>query len=232
MVKRLLLLSLLLFSCGNVTQEELNFKLSQLNSRIAKLEEEQKKLENQQLKTEERIDTLSRGLAGLRLEVEKLKTAQRSQHQENKPVEKKEEARGPETVVKEVNAKDYERDYQEAISLYNLKQLNQAKEKFIDFIKNHPKTPLTDNAYLWLGVIYRDLGDSKRAEATWRTLEERCKKGDMVDCNKLPSAYIQLARLYESTGDASKAKEYYELLLKDFPLSEEAELAKRKLGGQ
>ena len=118
------------------------------------------------------------------------------------------------------------------MNLYNLKRLKQAKEKLIDFIKNNPKTPLTDNAYFWLGVIYRDLGDLKRAEAVWRTLEERCKKEDMVDCNKLPSAYLQLAKMYENTGNMNKAKEYYELILKEFPLSEEAELAKRKLGSQ
>jgi TolA-binding protein len=100
----------------------------------------------------------------------------------------------------------------------------------LSFIRKYPKTPLTDNAYLWLGVVYRDLGDSARAEAVWRTLEERCKRGEMVDCNKLPSAYLQLARLYEAQGNSEKAKEYYEAILKEFPLSEEAEVAKKKLG--
>jgi TolA-binding protein len=48
-------------------------------------------------------------------------------------------------------------------------------------------------------------------------LEERCKRGEMVDCNKLPSAYLQLARLYEAEGNSEKAKEYYEAILKEFP---------------
>jgi TolA-binding protein len=52
----------------------------------------------------------------------------------------------------------------------------------------------------------------------------------MVDCNKLPSVYLQLARLYEAQGNNEKAKEYYEAILKEFPLSEEAEVAKKKLG--
>jgi len=130
----------------------------------------------------------------------------------------------------EATSSDYEREYKSALDLYNLRQLNQAKEKFIEFIRKYPKTPLTDNAYLWLGVIYRDLGDNARAEAVWRTLEERCKRGEMVDCNKLPSVYLQLARLYEAQGNNEKAKEYYEAILKEFPLSEEAEVAKKKLG--
>jgi len=233
LVKGPIPLSLLLFSCGGLTQEELNFKLSQLNNRITQLEERQSKIEGQLFKTEERIDALSQNLASLRLEVEKFKTSEKGKYQESMAVEKKEEPKGPDLAMKEVStqttSKDYEKEYQEAVDLYNLRQLNQAKEKLIDFIKNNPKTPLTDNAYFWLGVIYRDLGDLKRAEAVWRTLEEKCKKGDMVDCNKLPSAYLQLAKLYESTKDMNKAKEYYELILKEFPLSEEAELAKRKL---
>jgi Uncharacterized protein conserved in bacteria len=120
-------------------------------------------------------------------------------------------------------------EYRSALGLYNLRQLNQAKEKFIEFIKKYPKTPLTDNAYFWLGVVYRDLGDSARAEAVWRTLEEKCKRGEMVDCNKLPSAYLQLARLYEARGNHEKAEEYYKTILKEFPLSEEVEVAKKKL---
>jgi TolA-binding protein len=74
------------------------------------------------------------------------------------------------------------------------------------------------------------LGDRTKAEEMWRTLEEKCKKGEMVDCNKLPSAYLQLARLYEAQGNSGKAKKYYEAILKEFPLSEEAEVAKKKLG--
>jgi len=130
----------------------------------------------------------------------------------------------------ETTSSDYEREYKSALDLYNLRQLNQAKEKFIESIRKYPKTPLTDNAYFWLGVVYRDLGDSVKAEAVWRTLEVRCKRGEMVDCNKLPSAYLQLARLYEAQGNSEKAKEYYEAILKEFPLSEEAEVAKKKLG--
>ncbi|WP_448583428.1 tetratricopeptide repeat protein [Thermocrinis sp.] len=227
MGRRLILLAFLISSCGGVTQEELNLKLSQINRRITQLEEQQKRIEAQQLKTEERIDALSQNLANLRLEFEKTRTAQ------NIPViEHREEikAKTSEQPVKGNTSKDYEKEYQEALNFYNLRQLNQAKDKFIEFIKNNPKTPLTDNAYLWLGVIYRDLGDLQRAEAVWRTLEEKCKKGELVDCNKLPSAYLQLARIYENSGDAGKAKEYYEMILKEFPLSDEANIAKTKLG--
>jgi TolA-binding protein len=254
MRKKVLLLCFFLSSCGVVTQEELNARLAQINRRVEKLEEEQKTIKAQQIKTEERVDALSQNLASLRLEMERLRVEGRtnlppptlskpeniSPPQPAKVEETpKKEPPQPESVAQKSQEKqrgtetispDYEREYKSALDLYNLRQLNQAKEKFIEFIKNYPKTPLTDNAYLWLGIIYRDLGDSVRAEAVWRTLEERCKKGEMVDCNKLPSAYLQLARLYEAQGNSEKAKEYYEAILKEFPLSEEAEVAKKKLG--
>jgi TolA-binding protein len=254
MRKNILFLCFFLVSCGAVTQEELNARLAQINRRIEKLEEEQKTIRAQQIRTEERVDALSQNLASLRLEVERLRVEGRTslpQHTPSKPesAPQSQLARGegqprtqpiqPEPFVQrpregqrgvEALSPDYEREYRSALDLYNLRHLNQAKEKFIEFIRKYPKTPLTDNAYFWLGVVYRDLGDSVRAEAVWRTLEERCKRGEMVDCNKLPSAYLQLARLYEARGNNKKAKEYYEAILKEFPLSEEADVAKKKLG--
>jgi tol-pal system protein YbgF len=254
MRKNILFLCFFLSSCGGVTQEELNARLAQINRRIEKLEEEQKTIKAQQIKTEERVDALSQNLASLRLEVERLKVEGRTSSPPptlSKPEnisppqpakvegQPKREPPQPEPFVQrpqegqrgvEAPSSGYEREYESALDLYNLRQLNQAKEKFIEFIRKYPNTPLTDNAYFWLGVVYRDLGDSARAEAVWRTLEERCKRGEMVDCNKLPSAYLQLARLYEAQGNSEKAKEYYEAILKEFPLSEEADVAKKKLG--
>ena len=244
MRKNILFLCFLLSSCGAVTQEELNARLAQINRRIEKLEEEQKTIRAQQIKTEERVDALSRNLASLRLEMERLRVEGRTSSPQYTPSKPESAPKSQPAKVEgqprtqpqegqrgvEAPSSDYEREYKSALDLYNLRQLNQAKEKFIEFIRKNPKTPLTDNAYLWLGIIYRDLGDNARAEAVWRTLEERCKRGELVDCNKLPSAYLQLARLYEAQGNSEKAKEYYEAILKEFPLSEEAEVAKKKLG--
>jgi TolA-binding protein len=244
MRKNILFLCFLLSSCGAVTQEELNAKLAQINRRIEKLEEEQKTIRAQQIRTEERVDALSQNLASLRLEMERLRVEGRTSSPQYTPSKPESAPKSQPAKVEgqprtqpqegqrgvEATSSDYEKEYKSALDLYNLRQLNQAKEKFIEFIRKNPKTPLTDNAYLWLGIIYRDLGDNARAEAVWRTLEERCKRGEMVDCNKLPSVYLQLARLYEAQGNNEKAKEYYEAILREFPLSEETEVAKKKLG--
>ncbi len=239
MRKRVLFICFLLSSCGGVTQEELNTRLAQMENRIEKLEEEQRATRAQQVRTEGRVDTLSQNLGSLRLEVERLRTEGRAstpQPTPSKPENIYQSRPGriePQPIERlrdvETMSPEY-REYMFALDLYNQRQLNQAKERFIEFIRKYPNNSLTDNAYFWLGVVYRDLGDSVRAEAVWRTLEERCKRGELPDCNKIPSAYLQLARLYEARGNSERARWYYEAILNEFPLSEEAEVARRKFG--
>ncbi len=239
MRKKVLFICFLLSSCGGVTQEELNTRLAQMENRIEKLEEEQRATRAQQVRTEGRVDTLSQNLGSLRLEVERLRTEGRTgitQPTPSKPENTFQSRLGriePQPIERlrdvETMSPEY-REYMYILDLYNQRQLNQAKERFIEFIRKYPNNPLTDNAYFWLGVVYRDLGDSVRAEAVWRTLEERCKRGELPDCNKIPSAYLQLARLYEARGNSERARWYYEAILNEFPLSEEAEVARRKLG--
>lgn len=237
----MLLGSVLISSCGSITKEEFEKRMNSLEGKIAQLEERQRILEERNLKTESRVDTLSESIANIRLDLERIKISRTSLPQEaptRLPEPKKE---SPSSEIQTAKApqeprptpqtsEEYQKDYDEAFKLYNLKQLNQARDKFIEFIKRHPKTPLTDNAYLWLGVIYRDIGEMNKAEAVWLTLVERCQKKEMVDCNKAPSAMLQLARLYERRGEEKKAKEFYEAILKEYPLSEEAGTAKTKLG--
>jgi len=221
---------LLIASCGSVTQEELNRRLSGIEDRINKLEEMQKRLEEQSIRTDMRVDNLAESLTKLRLDVERLKTGREitiPQKQTEQPPKEREQVKLPPSP--QVVQEDYQKEYDEAVSLYNQKDLQGAKNKFIEFIRKNPKTPLTDNAYFWLGVTYRDLNELDKAEAVWLTLVERCKRGELPDCNKAPSAYIQLARLYESRGDEKKAREMYERIIKEYPLSEEAELAKKRL---
>lgn len=235
-----LVVSLLLSaSCGGITREEFDRRLAGLEGRITQLEERHRTLEERNLKTEARVDTLSENLAKTRLEMERLKVERQGTAGTAKPPEPPRETPPPERVpeappvaqnVPQPAPEDYQKDYDEALRLYNMRQLNQARDRFIEFIKRYPRTPLTDNAYLWLGVIYRDLGEMNKAEAVWLTLVERCQRKEMMDCNKAPSALLQLARVYEQRGDSQKAKEYYEAILRDYPLSEEAGTARTKLG--
>ncbi|MGC8853193.1 MAG: tetratricopeptide repeat protein [Hydrogenobacter sp.] len=214
-----------LTACGPVTKEELDQKSAKIDERLSRLEERQRRLEEQNIKTETRVDNLAESLTRLRLEVERLKTGKDSTVSVKLPEEDRRN-----TQKQQMSSEGYQAEYDEALNLYNQRQLTLAKEKFIEFIKKNPKTPLTDNAYFWLGTVFRDLGELDKAQVVWLTLVEKCRRGKLPDCNKAPSAYLQLARLYELKGNQQKAEEFYENLIRDYPRSEEAEIAKRKLG--
>lgn len=229
------------FSCGSVTKEEFEKRASALENRIAQLEERQRILEEKNMKTEGRMDNLSENIARIRLDLERLRLEKSAQPQPSltqlpEPAQRdfvvQREPKTQPTPKEDISQtmEEFQKEYEAALNLYNLRQLNQAKNKFIEFIRKYPKTPLTDNAYLWLGVVYRDLGELNKAEAVWLTLVDRCQRKEMVDCNKAPSALVQLARLYEQRGNEQKAKEFYEAILRDYPASEEASIARSKLG--
>ncbi|MFN3813637.1 MAG: tetratricopeptide repeat protein [Aquificaceae bacterium] len=225
MKRAVIIFALAMTSCGPITKEELDMKFSKVESRLSKIEESQKKLEEQNIKTEMRVDNLAETLTKLRLDVEKLKIPERGEN-----YQKTEKPQTPERIEKETKSvENYQREYEEAVKLYNMGQLTQAKDKLIGFIKKNPQTNLTDNAYFWLGVTFRDLNELDKAEVVWLTLVEKCKKMELPDCNKAPAAYLQLARLYEQKGNQQKANEIYQSLIEEYPLSEEAEIAKRKV---
>ncbi len=232
-MKRLSLLALgFLASCATVTDDDVNKRISRIEERLNAIEERQKSLEMQTIRTETRLDNTVETLTKLRLDVEKLRTPDRETKQAPalSSLPETTQIRQMLQDVRIDQKPDFQKEYEEILRLYDLRQLNQAREGFISYIRKYPNTPLTDNAYLWLGVTYRDLGELNRAEAVWLTLVEKCKRRELVDCNKAPSALLQLARLYEQRGDQLKANEYYEAILRDYPLSEEVDAARRKLG--
>ena len=233
MKKPLILALAFLVSCGQVTKEELDSKFADIEKRLDRIEAQQKKLEEQNIRTEARLDSTVENLTNLRLEVEKLKSGRT-----HSPISKLPDLPKQETVegtkqqqeTKPIAQQDYQKEYEDAVKLYDLRQLNQARDRFIEYIKKYPNVPLTDNAYFWLGVVYRDLGEYNKAEAVWLTLVEKCKRKELVDCNKAPSAYLQLARVYEQRGEWTKANEFYDSIIKEYPISDEAETARKRLG--
>ena len=77
---------------------------------------------------------------------------------------------------------DVERAYNEAFQALQAGDLNGAKDKFMAFIKEHPKTALSGNAQFWIGDILRSNPvevDSCFAE----TLLHRAGAGcEVIDC--------------------------------------------------
>ncbi len=212
MKKTLALLPLLsyMISCAGLTANQGEDRISLLERRIEAMENKITKIEEDIYKTNVRIDNISRNITDLRVEVEKLKLPSAE-----KTVVIEEEEEGYE--------EDYRKAYNRAFKLYNLKRLNQAVEAFTNFIDNFPDNDLTDNAYFWKGRAYFELGNMEKAKEEFKKLIELCEEGRLPNCNKAPSAYLMLARIYRMEGNEEEAHKVLKELREKYPTSEEAQ---------
>ncbi len=212
MKKTLALLPLLsyMISCAGLTANQGEDRISLLERRIEAMEDKITKIEEDIYKTNVRIDNISRNITDLRVEVEKLKLPSTGKIE---TVEEEEEE----------YEEDYRKAYNRAFKLYNLKRLNQAVEAFTNFIDNFPDNDLTDNAYFWKGRAYFELGNTEKAKEEFKKLIEMCEKGRLPNCNKAPSAYLMLVRIYRMEGNEEEANKALKELREKYPTSEEAQ---------
>ena len=233
----LALFSLAIVSCAPMGHQQ--DRLAEAEIKISKIEQKQLDAEKDLEKTNERIDKLTEMISELRLELEKIKlklgissveghapevTEDREKVPEvAKGVEPQVETQETQSQQVEAQPKeDAESAYKKAIELYSIKKLYEARDAFLDFIKKFPENKYTDNAFFWIGKIYQELGKSRRAEEIYKSLVDKCEKGKLPDCNKLPDAYYQLMKIYSERGDMTSADNYYSILIDKFPTSDAA----------
>ncbi len=238
MKKLLITLPLLTVACAPVSQDRTSERVSEVEIKITRIEQKQEELEKDLEETNRRIDRLTEILSELRLDLERLKLRIETGVSEREPErvvrlpEKKEASKvpPPEDIQvirpgeeqKPEEAKDEETAYREAIELYSVKKLYEARDAFLNFIKHYPRSKYTDNAFFWIGKIYYELGDTGRAESVFKSLVEKCEGGRLPDCNKLPDAYFQLMKISIDRGNMEEANRYYTILIDRFPTSDAA----------
>ncbi|GEM_PF-660386 len=246
-IQALFLLGILPLACAPVAQDKRFERISELEIKLTRLEQKQIDLERNMERTNERIDRLTELISELRLEIERIRLRMEVGIQEKTPQKiTRKEAPAPEhtpaekipqpTVkVKEEppttekpKVKDAETAYREAIELYSIKKLHEARDAFVNFIKDFPENKYTDNAFFWIGKIYQELGNESRAEEVYKRLVQKCEEGKLPDCNKLPDTYYQLMKIYTERGNQEEADKYYTILLEKFPTSDAAVRAREQ----
>ena len=100
-----------------------------------------------------------------------------------------------------------------------------ALQGFRDFVQRFPNLDLTDNARYGIGECYFAQAQFDSAAAAYAEVEALHPQGD-----KVPAALYKLALCEEKLGHASAARKRFEDLVKRFPLSGEAQLARERLG--
>jgi len=85
-------------------------------------------------------------------------------------------------------------------------------------------SPLADNALYWEARCHAVRGEQNQAVTTYYDVVTRYPKGD-----KAPAALWQQGKLFLRMGDAPDARLALSKLIKDYPASAEASLARQKL---
>lgn len=112
--------------------------------------------------------------------------------------------------------------YKDALSTFNTKAYDAAIMKFEGVLNSNPGARLIDNCHYWLGES--NYGKKNYAEAV--------KHFEMVlqddKSEKLADAHFMLGQSYERLGEKAKAREHYETVARDFPMSGNVSRAKHR----
>ena len=92
------------------------------------------------------------------------------------------------------------------------------------YITNYPDSENTEQAYMYLGDAYSAEGQAKPAAIAYATILQKFPQSKLI-----PAARLKYARSIVPLGKTDEAKRYLNSILKDFPNSAEAKLAKTEL---
>jgi tol-pal system protein YbgF len=100
-----------------------------------------------------------------------------------------------------------------------------ALQGFRDFVTRFPTHDLADNAQYGAGECYFAQARFDSAAAEYQRVDKNWPDGD-----KVPAALYKLALCQDKLGQSSESRKTLDALVKRFPLSGEAQLARERLG--
>ncbi len=114
--------------------------------------------------------------------------------------------------------------YKDAYETFHRGDLEGARRKFEAFLKQYSNTELSDNAQFWIGETYYLKKDFERAILEYEKAVVKYPEGD-----KIPAALFKQAFAFLELGDKTNARNLFKRVIEKYPLSDQAEIAKRKL---
>jgi tol-pal system protein YbgF len=115
-----------------------------------------------------------------------------------------------------------EQEYNAALATYRSREHGQAVLDFIDFIAKHPKHPLAGNAQYWIGEAYWAQRDYRQALVEFEKVSE-------YGPGKAPDALVKIGLCHARLRDASRAEQAWQRVIREYPKSEAAGLARSLL---
>lgn len=104
------------------------------------------------------------------------------------------------------------------------KNYDKAIPAFEGFIKQYPSSGYVPNAHYWLGQLLFNKGDRTGAAAQFSTVANKFSKSP-----KRADALLKLGMLAQLDGKKAEAKAFYEQVIKGYPNTSPAQLAKQSL---
>ncbi len=111
------------------------------------------------------------------------------------------------------------------MNLYFKGKYEEARDIFLKFLKKYKHSKYYDNALFWIGQTYFVEKNYGEAIKYFENLIIMCDNHKLADCNKYISALYKLGESYINSGDVDKGVEILKKVIKNYPDSEEAELA-------
>ena len=110
-----------------------------------------------------------------------------------------------------------EAHYTAALATFRAREHGQAILEFLDFLARYPKHALAPNAQFWIGEAYY-------AERDWRqALAEFEKVIDQAPASvKTPDALLKVGLCYMNLKEAARARQVWQMLVREYPESEAA----------
>ena len=114
--------------------------------------------------------------------------------------------------------------YARAKQLFDRGEYEDSRELFRSLLKQYPTSKMAGNAQFWLGEIYYHEKWYEKAILEYQKVIENFPKG-----NKTPGALLKQGFAFLSLDDKANAKLILKELIRKFPGSNEADVAKNKL---
>jgi len=132
----------------------------------------------------------------------------------------------PKTAPKDVARLTEKELYDSAKQAFDQSGLEDAREKFVSFIKTFPKSKQADNAQFWIGEIYYREKWYEKAILEYQKVIENYPRG-----NKVKASLLKQGLAFYKLGDKANARLILRELIRVFPDSAEAKIAKKIIKG-
>ena len=114
--------------------------------------------------------------------------------------------------------------YKVAYEAFQKGDVEGARKKFETFLKQYPNTELSGHAQFWIGETYFQKKDFEKAILEYEKAITKYPEG-----SKVPAALYKQGLAFLELGDKTNARSLFKRVIEQFPRSEQAEMAKKRL---